>query len=548
MALDRRSLLKTARSLALVSALCGFPLGDSPAAEIGPMVETQFGRIRGWRDQGVAIFSGVPYAGRADNQNRFMAPVPAESWTGIRECTVLGPRAIQRDMWPHQRDVDLYWAGGRQGLLDAEREPQSENCLVLNILTPQVGLGKRPVMVYLHGGAFLTGSGIIALGAHAFVREQDVVLVSVNHRLNVFGYLYLGSLAERYADSGNVGMLDIILALQWVRNNIEQFGGDADNVTIFGESGGGWKVSTLLAMPAAKGLFHRAIIESGSAISALSAEEGTERVRKLIRYLDIGEHDLHELVRMPAEVLLSRSSAAGLNDPAAMWPVIDGRNLLRNPFTPDAPSLAKGVPLIVGHCAEEDTVLDGLADESLFRLSEADLYAQLKQQISLTPPELRKIIALYRGEDPRATPSDLFFRIASDWDFGVESTTQADRKVVQGDAVYKYRFDYAPPIEERKFGAFHCAELPLVLRRVVYPESEPLSRTLANAWAAFARSGDPSQPGLVWPRYSLECRETMLFNLESRVSKDPRKEIRIAWSELPPPPFPHTSCIAFGCR
>jgi para-nitrobenzyl esterase len=530
----RRSLLKLAAAGVVSLGLHSHQVfGDAD----DPLVETTHGRIRGRSEGGVHVFRGVPYAGRADGRGRFMAPRRAENWSGIRDCTAIGPRAMQGDAFPHVEALDFYMAGGRQGELDRRQEVESENCLVLNVLTPQLGAGKRPVMVYLHGGAFVEGSSVITLRANRLVHEQDVVLVGVNHRLNVFGYLYLGALNERYADSGTAGMLDLVLALQWVRDNIARFGADPENVTIFGESGGGWKVSTLLAMPAAKGLFHRAIVESGSATYVLSADEGSERARKLLKQLNIAARDLHKLLEIPARQLLDASVKAGVFE-WNLWPVVDGRNLPRHPFSPDAPATALGVPMMIGYCVDE--ARDDVEEDSpLFRLGEAELIPRLLQDVYLPADRLGELITLYRRHYPGDTPSDTYFRICSDESFGRQSTLQAQRKAAQGDAVYKYLFAYPPPIEGKKYGAFHCAELPLVMRQVVYPESEPLSRQLAGAWAAFARSGDPSQPGLSWPRYSLSRRETLIIDRESRLANDPHGEIRLAWAKLPPSTGPN---------
>jgi para-nitrobenzyl esterase len=534
----RRSFLTSCAATAL---LLGARPKRLPAGEAAPVVETFHGRIRGSGAAGVEAFRGIPFGRRVDGDGRFRAPVAAESWAGIRDCTGLGPRAMQVDLWPHDRELDLYSLGGRTGELDTQREVESENCLVLNVLTPRVGVGRRPVMVYLHGGAFLLGSGLIAAGAYGLVREQDVVLVSVNHRLNVFGYLYLGAIDDRYADSGNAGMLDLVLALKWVRENIERFGGDPGNVTIFGESGGGYKVSTLLAMPAAEGLFHRAIVESGSATYALSAEEGAQHAHRLLKTLEIGARKLGRLADIPAKKLLQAGREAGLIDPAALWPVVDGSNLPRDPFSPDAPPSASGVQMIVGHCADEDRIFSGLEDRSLFHLEDAQLQPRLAREVDLPLDSLGELIRVYRRSYPGDTPADIFFRITTDWGFGVNSTLQAERQASGGATVYKYLFTYAPPIEDRKFGAFHCAELPLVMRRVVYPESEVLSRQLAGAWASFARAGDPSQPGFAWPRYDLESRKTMLLNTESSVVDDPHREVRLAWQRMPAPRFPQST-------
>jgi para-nitrobenzyl esterase len=531
----RRSFLSRGTASLASLVLCG-GYGGIHAAEEGPIVATGHGKVRGRGEGDIQIFRGIPYGGRVDGVARFKPPAPADSWSAIRDCNAAGPRAMQVDVWPAEPEaLDAYCAGGRRGELEDERQGENENCLALNVLTPGVGSGRRPVMVYIHGGGFLTGSGAIALRARRLVREQDIVLVSVNHRLNVFGYLYLGALDERYADSGNAGMLDLVLALQWVRDNIAQFGGDPGNVTLFGESGGGWKVSILLAMPAARGLFHRAIVESGSAIFTKSVDEATQRTEALLGSLDIGTRKLDKLLEVPPQLLLKVARKAGVLDWAGLWPVIDGRNLLRQPFNPDAPPAAKGVPMIVGTCADEDST-----DALQYHVSPTQVIPQLARALDGLPAEkAAEIMALYRHNYPGDTPAHLFFRITGDRDFGVKAARQAKLKRDQGDAVYRYLFTYRPPVEGRKFGAFHAAELPLVMRLVLYAESERLSRQMAGAWAAFARSGDPSQPGLQWPLYSLSRAETMIFDTESRVVDDPHRQLRLMWEGLPLPALPN---------
>jgi para-nitrobenzyl esterase len=355
----RRTLLKSWLSLGVASFL-GVRAEGIFALEETPIVESARGRIRGRRLGAVYAFYGIPYGGQVDGLHRFMPAPPVPIWSGVRDCTVLGPRAAQNypefanvayddpqvaNKMKSMKEVMSYFFLD-QYALDRQQERQSENCLFLNVLTPQIGTGKRPVMVYLHGGGFQIGSGILALHAQGLPREQDVVLVSVNHRLSVFGYLYLGAVNEQYADSGNAGMLDLILALRWVRDNIGQFGGDPDNVTIFGESGGGSKVSTLLAMPAAHGLLHRAIVQSGSGIWASSMDEGIESTERLLKTLGLGPGDLGKLLAWPTTRLLQACDEAGPLD--TLSPVVDGRNLPRHPFSPDAPAAAKGVAMLIG--------------------------------------------------------------------------------------------------------------------------------------------------------------------------------------------------------
>ncbi len=246
-------------------------------------VETNCGKIRGTADNGVNVFKGIPYAESPEGDGRFRAPRQLKPWTGVRDAFEFGNRAMQDDNAFGLNPALVKLFAGRA------LPPMSENCLVLNVWTPAVNDGrKRPVMFWCHGGAFISGSGDSPwYDGTNLCRRGDVVVVTINHRLGAFGYLHLGEFGEEFAASGNAGMLDIVAALQWVRDNIAAFGGDAGNVTIFGESGGGAKVSVLMAMPAAHGLFHKAIIQSGPAVQMASRDDASETARQLLAELEL---------------------------------------------------------------------------------------------------------------------------------------------------------------------------------------------------------------------------------------------------------------------
>jgi para-nitrobenzyl esterase len=319
----------------------------------------------------------------------------------------------------------------------------SEDCLVLNVWTPTLRPGgKRPVMLWLHGGSFTVGSdGVPMLDGSNLSAKHDVVVVGVNHRLNAFGHLYLGKKGgERYADSGNAGMLDIILALQWVRDNIAQFGGDPRNVTIFGESGGGWKVSVMMAMPAAKGLFHKAIVESGPKLRVNSPHEAEDFSNKFLDLLHVTPDRLDDLLKIPMDQYVAALHAgASFFD----WgPVLDGRSVLGNPFDPAAPAITADVPLLIGTTASETTVLVGAADPQLFSLNAADMRERLKKFVELSDDsKLDALIDTYKRNRPNATPSDFYFAVTTDSMMRLDSVTEAERKVAKHAApVYMYIF------------------------------------------------------------------------------------------------------------
>jgi para-nitrobenzyl esterase len=438
-----------------------------------------------------------------------MVPQAPQPWKNARDCTKPGPRAIQGpgSIFTNPA-IGAYFSGGTPDAAQRTYQPDSENCLVLNVLTPGLR-GHRPVMVYIHGGGFSGGSGILTALGDRFVAEVDVVLVGINHRLNMFGYTYLGDIDPKYEDSGNVGQLDLIAALQWVKKNISNFGGDAGNVTIFGESGGGAKVSTLLAMPAAKGLFRRAIIQSGSLLKVRTKEAATEDAKNWLQKL--GVKSASELLTIPAEQLLKVPAAQGGMGPG---PVIDGRSIPHQTWDRGAPPEAAGVDLLVGNCKDESTLFVGMSGSQLFSLD----WDSLKKEVIKRgiPEEISvDLIASYRQDYPSESASDIYFRLSSDQGARRNALTQAELKLAQNSGkVYMYHFDWNTPVDGGKLRAFHTADLPLEMRLVLYPEAEELSRQLAGAWAAFARTGDPNHKGLAeWAPYSLEKRATMSFDI-----------------------------------
>lgn len=496
------------------------------------IVETQYGRVRGAVVGGVRIFRGLPYGGPTEGATRFLPPAKPIPWAGVRDATVTGPRCIQP---PANLFLDPiigeYFGGGRPDRVELAQQSDSENCLVLNVLTPGL-TGKRPVLVYIHGGGFGVWSSILTLFSDRFVREQDVVLVGINHRLNVFGYIYLGGLSEKYA-VGNVGQLDLVAALEWVRDNIAAFGGDPGNVTLFGESGGGGKISALMGMPAAKGLFHRAIIESGSLTHVGTPEQGTATARELLANLGLTDKQVDALQKIPADKLFqaahARSGAPG-SVPSLMrfGPVVDGHTLPEQPWEPRASPLSDGIPMIIGCCKDE---------ASLFSLGQPELYSLdwdgLRARLGLSgiaEADVNALLALYRRDHPQESPSDLYFRIRTDRTMRPRAVRQAELKLAQDGAnVYMYYFSWNTPCVEGKVRAFHTAELPLAMRLVRYPESERLSQHISGAWAAFARSGNPSPDDFPsWPTYTMSQRATMIFDIpQSQVVNDPDGDERL---------------------
>jgi len=537
----RREILKSSL-VGCGAALAGGSLRSFLAESAGPIVETNLGKLRGVSDQGVYTFKGIHYGASTEGSMRFMPPVKPASWTGVRDAINLGPLAPQ---------ILSSASGGsdiRKAMGDIFGPGEiSEDCLVLNVWTPSLHRGKRPVMVWLHGGGYTGGSdGSPTYDGTNLARKRDVVIVGLNHRLDVFGYLYLAELGgAKYADSGNVGMLDIVLALEWVRDNIAHFGGDPGNVTIFGESGGGGKVSTLMAMPPAKGLFHKAIVESGSTLKGMSREDANKGAERFVAKLGITPDHIDELQTLPIQRLLDAMRSLTGPDAIRLGPVVDGRSLPRNPFDPDAPAQSANVPMLIGTNGTETALLLGMSDSALFSLNEADMSSRLKTYLHLDDDaKLDSLIAVYEKDRPGASPSDIYFAITTDRMMRMNAITQAERKVAQGAAaVYMYIFAWQTPILGGRLRSPHGIELSFVFDNTDKTTSlngdgadlAPLADKVSSAWAAFARTGNPNVSALPhWPAYDMQSRATMVFNDECKLENDPGKDERIAINALPP--------------
>jgi para-nitrobenzyl esterase len=526
--LTRRSFAKQASWL-LAGAQAGAFLRIAKAADAPtPMVETSAGKVRGTTVDGINVFKGIPYGGNTAGKNRFMPPTKPMAWTGVREALAYGPSAPQVSANPRG-------PAGSPG--------ESEDCLVLNVFTPALSGGKnRPVMVWLHGGGFATGSGSgpIIDGTN-LARTGDAVVVSINHRLNVFGFTYLGEQAgSDFALSGGVGMLDIVAALEWVRDNIGRFGGDPNLVTIFGQSGGGRKVATLMSMPGAKGLYHRAIIESGAVLRLTTQEDAIHTTELLLSELGLKPGQARELQTIPMARLLAANDAVykkfTMREPGmvANSPMVDGHALPSHPWDPAAPSLSAGIPLLIGYAHTEQTLYDRPTPEKL-NLDEAGLTERAAKHLGSDPAP---VIAAFRKAHPEATPWDLYILIATEYPRGAYTRELAKRKAVQAGApVYMYRFDWETPEGGGHMRSPHTIEIQFVFNNIKVagpliskmPEAYALAEKVSAAWVAFARTGNPNTAKLPkWPVYSVKSRDTLLFNNESRLEQDPDQGPRLA--------------------
>ena len=497
-------------------------------------IEIGQGRLRGYRNRDIHVFKGVPYGASPAGARRFQAPLPAPSWPGVRDATEYGPSSVQSAVAiNYAKNLPASIPPMTKLLGWGTDESQSEDCLVLNIWTPGLDRRKRPVMLRIHGGGFTIGSGSWPQSdGTAVARRGDVVVVTVNHRLGALGYLFLAEIGgERYADSGNAGMLDLVLALEWVRDNIAQFGGDPNNVTIFGESGGGFKVSTLLAMPRAKGLFHRAIVESGPGLRARTPDAATDSARKLLQTLGISSTNLEKLHEVPAERFLLPQFQVS--------PVLDGRALTAHPADAVAAGASSSVPLLVGSNQTESTLLGHLTGlPAIAALDEGAMRAQLQP---LLRDNTARIVEGYRRAWPKASPGDLLLYIEADRMMRMGSIQLAERKLAGSSApVFMYLFSWQGAALDGLFKSAHGLEVPFTMDNVdtatalsESPTSRALAARMSSAWIAFARTGDPNIKALPsWPKYSTKDRATLVLDDRPRVVNDPFGE-RLVWEGVP---------------
>ena len=507
------------------------------------IVTTESGQVAGYREGSTYIYKGIPYA----KAERFMPPEPIEKWEGVRSCRQYGPTAPQGARAGWRADESAYafnWDDGFAG----------EDCQRLNIWTQGVNDGKkRPVMVWLHGGGYSAGSGQELPsydGRH--LSQKDVVVVSLNHRLNVLGFLDLSAFGEKYAKSGNVGMLDIIAALKWVKQNIAQFGGDPDNVTIFGQSGGGGKVSTLMSMPDAKGLFHKAIVQSGSTLTTMTSDLSRRIGVAILEELHLQSSQIDSLKNVPYEKLLAAGAAAiervkkenaGSNAATSKlfgWsPTVDGAVLPRHPFSPDAPEQSRDIPMMIGTTYTEFAASAYVPQ--LRNLPEDKVMEMVRETYG---DSTDKFVEAYKKAYPNYKPADL---IDTDFMFRSQAVQQAQLKVAQNGAkVWMYIFGWQSPVLNGALRSTHCMEIPFVFDNADLhasmtgggEQAMKLAQRMSDAWVNFARTGDPNgEKGIdgvpTWDAFTTRDGATMWWDNECKVLRNHDREVlEIAASKL----------------
>jgi para-nitrobenzyl esterase len=500
------------------------------------VADTRSGKVQGMNIGGIKAFKGIPYGASTGGKNRYMPPQKPASWTGVRDAFEFGQISPQ---------VMADTRGDYAALIDWDFQPggMGEDCLALNIWTPALkDGGKRPVLVCFHGGGFAIGSGAaIGYSGEPLARFGNVVVVTVNHRLASFGYLHLADLGAppEFARAGVVGMMDLVAALEWVRDNIENFGGDPNTVMVFGQSGGGAKTSALMGMPSAKGLFHRAGVQSGSLLKVASRETATASAEKLLKQLGLDKSRIADIQKISWEQILDAQTAiSGGGAASPFTPVLDGTVIPQNPFDPTASMVSGAVPMIISTTLDEAAL--ALTN---FDLDEAGLKTAAGKMLS---DKADRVLALYRTAYPNLSPYLIQARIVTDRGFRANAYKQAERKAALGKApAYFYLFTWPCPGYNGKFGAVHGTDVQLVFHAYRGAiggggaDAKALADKMAAMWVAFAKTGDPNTAAIPrWPVYDAQNRATMIFDTNTRVENDPRREFRQLWDELGTPGGP----------
>jgi para-nitrobenzyl esterase len=502
-------------------------------------VKTASGMVQGAESDGVHAFKGIPYAATPAGDLRLRPPVRPAPWDGVRDATHYGLTALQQPM------------PGVFGELGTPQSPAGDDCLNLNVWTPDPGAAGLPVLVWIHGGAFYAGSGVDDVYDGTAFAQDGIVCVSINYRLGVQGFWYLGEHFAELAESGNVGMHDQIAALKWVQENIAAFGGDPDQVTIAGESAGGMSVSTLMAMPAAKGLFRRAIPQSGAGHNGIGADTASMIGGHMLDMLGVAPGDLESLMGVPNDILLSTQVKLGdelteTRDPSrfgeaaasamAFQPTYGTEALPQRPIDAIAAGAAADIDLMIGTTMEEALIfiveLKDVFNEELVDATVGAVFGAAGRDGAA-------VLDTYRSSRPDAEPHELAAAIETDRMFTVPAIRMADAQVAHNPNTWLYRFDWRTPMGDEPRGAHHFLEVPFAFDRLDNPQARgfigddpprALAKATHRAWVSFIKGGDPNHADLPdWPRYESETRPTMHFDDPCSVSNRPNDDEIALW-------------------
>ncbi len=503
---------------AVIGTSAAMLVASRASAIAPPFIRTPSGDFVGDNDRGVMAYRGIRYG----VAQRFKAPIPYAARGQTRPAHSFGPVCPQSGKY----------------------QPQSEDCLYLNVWSAEPhAAAKKPVMLYIHGGAYSGGSVTDPLNdGHALAARGDVVVVTVNHRLNAFGYLYLARIDPRFADSGNAGQLDLVLALKWVRDNIAAFGGDPSRVMVFGQSGGGAKIATMMGMPAAKGLFHRAATMSGQQVTASGPMNATARARAYLKKLGVNELDLSPVLSAPIEKLVDALSAEDpiLGGGVYFGPVLDMKWLVRHPFWPDANPQGLSIPMMLGNVRDETRAFISPDSDKVKGLNWDNIAERMAPEMRIDVlPEW--VVGEYRRQFPGWSPTDIFYAATTAGRSWRGQVIEAEARARAGAPGFVYQVDFSSRTDPRR-GAFHTMDIPLVFGTIgaagsqtgTGADARAASKAMQDSFVAFARTGNPNHPGLpAWPTYDLAKRSTMIFDVASHVENDPRKWQRELFARIP---------------
>lgn len=525
MKLNRRGLLTGGFLLAAGACTTKPSLAQSTDE---PPVETAQGKVRGIvQANGVTAFKGMRYGAAAAGPLRFMPPTAAPKWAGVQDAFAYGDQSPQA-----------------RGSLAHAGTAMSDDCLRINVWTPVLDHARRPVLLWFHGGGFEAGSGSSALyDGTRMARRGDVVVATINHRLNVFGHCYLGGvLGEEFQQSGNVGYLDLVAAMKWVRENIAGFGGDPDNVMIYGQSGGGRKVSLCYAGKDAQGLFHKGVVQSGAHLKVQTPERANSLTEALLKELSIARTDARKLQTIDVETLSTAQRKVIGSAGARFSPMLDGKCFTAHPFLPDAPSISNHLPMMLGTTRTELTNQMG-REPGIFDMNEAQAKERLKAFVD--EKDVDEAYQTFHASRPEANPSEVFFTIASARGYVRDQTIMAEQRVKAGGRgkTYVYRLMWRQPVEGGRRVSQHSLDLPFMFDNVAAgenmtgPDTEQtraMVDNMANSWLAFARTGDPNNSSVPsWAPYDLTRRNTMMFDVPSKAVDDPHRAEREFMARYP---------------